>query len=62
MWCETMARLQVGREILAGDPAGGRHPAALNLGDCFAYACAATRDVPLLCKGDDSPQTDIAIA
>jgi len=40
----------------------GRHPAALNLGDCFAYACARSLDVPLLCKGNDFPQTDIAIA
>lgn len=40
----------------------GRHPAALNLGDCFAYACAAMRDLPLLCKGNDFPRTDIAIA
>ena len=40
----------------------GRHGAALNLGDCFAYACARTLDVPLLCKGDDFPQTDIGIA
>jgi ribonuclease VapC len=39
----------------------GRHAAALNLGDCFAYACAATGDMPLLCKGNEFPQTDIAI-
>ncbi|HLI21395.1 MAG TPA: type II toxin-antitoxin system VapC family toxin [Stellaceae bacterium] len=40
----------------------GRHPAGLNLGDCFAYACARHLGVPLLCKGDDFQQTDIAIA
>jgi ribonuclease VapC len=40
----------------------GRHPAGLNLGDCFAYACAKQLDVPLLCKGDDFPRTDIALA
>jgi ribonuclease VapC len=39
----------------------GRHPAALNLGDCFAYACATTRGIPLLCKGNDFPRTDVAI-
>jgi ribonuclease VapC len=39
----------------------GRHSAALNLGDCFAYACAATHEIPLLCKGDDFPRTDITI-
>jgi ribonuclease VapC len=37
----------------------GRHPAALNMGDCFAYACATHLGVPLLCKGNDFPQTDI---
>jgi ribonuclease VapC len=40
----------------------GRHPAALNLGDCFAYACADQRQMPILCKGDDFPRTDIPIA
>jgi ribonuclease VapC len=40
----------------------GRHRAALNLGDCFAYACARYLGVPLLCKGDDFPHTDIPIA
>jgi len=39
-----------------------RHPAALNFGDCFAYACARHHFVPLLYKGDDFPQTDIATA
>lgn len=38
----------------------GRHPAALNYGDCFSYALAAIRDMPLLFKGDDLSQTDIA--
>lgn len=37
----------------------GRHPAALNMGDCFAYACARSFEAPLLFKGDDFPQTDI---
>lgn len=37
----------------------GRHPARLNMGDCFAYACAKTHGVPLLFKGDDFPLTDI---
>lgn len=37
----------------------GRHPAALNFGDCFAYACARQAGVPLLYKGDDFPRTDI---
>ncbi|MBV1686428.1 type II toxin-antitoxin system VapC family toxin [Novosphingobium sp. G106] len=39
-----------------------RHPAALNFGDCFAYACARHAGLPLLYKGDDFPQTDIETA
>lgn len=39
----------------------GNHPARLNMGDCFAYACALSLGVPLLAKGGDFPQTDIAL-
>lgn len=38
----------------------GRHPARLNLGDCFAYALAKTLREPLLCEGGDFVRTDIA--
>ena len=38
----------------------GRHPAALNMGDCFAYACAKANRASLLFKGDDFAKTDIA--
>lgn len=37
----------------------GRHPAGLNLGDCFAYALARVEGAALLFKGDDFPQTDV---
>jgi len=37
----------------------GRHPAGLNLGDCFAYAVAARRGDSLLFVGDDFAQTDV---
>jgi ribonuclease VapC len=37
----------------------GRHPAALNMGDCFAYACAKANRARLLFKGDDFTKTDI---
>jgi ribonuclease VapC len=37
----------------------GRDPARLNLGDCFAYACAQVHGVPLLSVGDGVPRTDI---
>jgi ribonuclease VapC len=35
------------------------HPAGLNYGDCFAYALARTRQLPLLFQGDDFSRTDI---
>ncbi len=40
----------------------GRHPAALNFGDCLSYAAARHCGAPLLFKGDDFAQTDIASA
>ena len=40
----------------------GRHPAALNMGDCFAYACAKANRAKLLFKGEDFTKTDIAAA
>ncbi|RUU27254.1 PIN domain-containing protein, partial [Mesorhizobium sp. M6A.T.Ca.TU.002.02.2.1] len=36
------------------------HPAKLNFGDCFSYACAKAYRVPLLYKGNDFLQTDLA--
>jgi ribonuclease VapC len=41
---------------------GSGHPANLNFGDCFAYALAMTRSVPLLFKGDDFVHTDVVPA
>jgi len=38
----------------------GRHPAALNMGDCFSYACAKANKALLLYKGDDFAKTDLA--
>jgi ribonuclease VapC len=40
----------------------GRHPAALNFGDCIAYATARLEAMPLLFKGDDFRLTDIEAA
>lgn len=40
----------------------GVHPARLNMGDCFAYACAKLHGVALLYKGDDFSLTDIEAA
>jgi ribonuclease VapC len=39
-----------------------RHPARLNLADCFAYALAKSLDAPLLYKGDDFRMTDVRSA
>ena len=40
----------------------GNHPAALNFGDCFAYALARSTGEPLLFKGEDFTRTDIEAA
>ena len=40
----------------------GRHPAQLNFGDCFAYACARHFGQPLMFKGSDFARTDIEAA
>jgi ribonuclease VapC len=37
----------------------GRHPARLNYGDCFGYALAKSRRLPLLFDGEDFSRTDI---
>lgn len=39
----------------------GRHPAALNFGDCCAYAIASMAGEPLLCVGDDFSKTDLLL-
>lgn len=37
----------------------GRHPAALNYGDCMSYASARLAGMPLLFTGADFSQTDV---
>jgi ribonuclease VapC len=39
---------------------GTGHPAKLNFGDCFSYALAKRAGIPLLYKGNDFSQTDLA--
>ena len=39
----------------------GRHPAALNFGDCMVYALAAKEGEPVLCIGTDFLRTDIDV-
>ena len=54
----TVAQAEIAREAhLAFGK--GRHPARLNLGDCFAYALARESGRPLLYKGGDFARTDI---
>ena len=40
----------------------GNHPAALNFGDCFAYALAKVENETLLFKGNDFTRTDVEAA
>ena len=71
---QEVARLidGLGFEIVSVTPASARriaeayeewgrgvHPAALNFGDCFAYAVAKERGCPLLFVGKDFARTDI---
>ncbi|MDQ3760898.1 MAG: type II toxin-antitoxin system VapC family toxin [Actinomycetota bacterium] len=39
----------------------GRHPAALNFGDCLTYATCRLAGRPLLCTVNDFPQTDLDV-
>ncbi|MCF8533718.1 MAG: type II toxin-antitoxin system VapC family toxin [Reyranella sp.] len=59
--CLPIATEEADTALLAAARYGkGRgHPAQLNLGDCFAYAMARNRRIPLLFKGDDFTKTDI---
>lgn len=57
----TPEQVDAGRHALS-KYGKGRHAAALNFGDCFSYALAKTSGEPILFKGNDFSQTDIAIA
>jgi ribonuclease VapC len=39
----------------------GRHPAALDFGDCLTYAISRVADEPLLCIGEDFSKTDLTL-
>jgi ribonuclease VapC len=39
----------------------GRHPAALNFGDCCTYALAEQKGLPILCVGNDFARTDLPV-
>ena len=55
----TPAQARIARAAYAEFGRVSGHTAALNFGDCFAYALAREAGVPLLFKGDDFSSTDI---
>lgn len=52
-------QLAVARNAYARYGRGSGHKANLNMGDCFSYALAKARNLPLLFKGDDFIHTDV---
>lgn len=54
----TAAQVHVARRAFR-EYGKGRHPACLNLGDCFSYALAKETGQPLLFKGNDFTLTDL---
>jgi ribonuclease VapC len=58
----TESQARIARSAYRNFGKGSGHPAALNFGDCFAYALAIERDEPLLYKGDDFKHTDVRSA
>lgn len=58
----TSDHARIAREAYRDFGKGCGHRAALNLGDCFAYALAKTSREPILFKGDDFNHTDLRSA
>lgn len=58
----TEEQAHIARQAYRDYGRGSGHPARLNFGDCFAYALARVTGEPLLFKGEDFRQTDIAPA
>lgn len=57
-----VVQLSAARDAYERYGRGTGHPARLNMGDCFSYALARTRNLPLLFKGGDFVHTDIVSA
>jgi ribonuclease VapC len=53
---------RIAREAYRTFGKGSGHKARLNFGDCFAYALARVTGEPLLYKGGDFGETDVASA
>jgi ribonuclease VapC len=58
----TEVQARIAREAYRDFGKGSGHPAGLNFGDCFAYALARASAEPLLFKGHDFSETDVASA
>lgn len=58
----TESQVRTARAAYRDFGKGNGHPAALNFGDCFAYALAKESQEPLLFKGEDFVHTDIQSA
>jgi ribonuclease VapC len=58
----TLSQARIARDAYRDYGKGSGHKASLNFGDCFAYALAKEANEPLLFKGDDFSNTDIASA
>ncbi|QNE31836.1 type II toxin-antitoxin system VapC family toxin [Sphingomonas sp. NBWT7] len=58
----SYAQALLGRDAYRRYGRGTGHPAALNFGDCFAYALAKDTGRPLLFKADDFARTDVTPA
>jgi len=58
----TRDQARIAREAYRDFGKGSGHKAALNLGDCFAYALAKSTGEPLLFKGNDFGHTGITPA
>lgn len=59
---ETMITADVASKALDAAQQFGKivnHPARLNMGDCFAYACARAYRTKIAFKGDDFTHTDL---
>ena len=58
----TLADMDAAYAAFVAFGKGSGHPAALNFCDMFGYALAKVRGLPLLFKGNDFAETDIAPA
>ncbi len=57
-----LGQMTTATEAYARFGRGSGHNAKLNMGDCFSYALAKSRNLPLLFKGNDFIHTDIQSA